>query len=112
MKVLWDRGDSTVAEVQQEMDGDRTLAHNTIATILSRLAKDNVVDVRRDGRTNVYRPKVEEQAIKQTMVSGLLSRLFDGNASALVHHLVREGELDASELESLAKLVSRKADKR
>lgn len=106
MKVLWDHGESTVSEVLQALETERSLAHNTVATILTRLASDGIVTVRREGRMNVYKPALAENTVKRTMVSGLLARLFEGDASALVHHLVSEGELDADELESLAKLVS------
>ena len=106
MKTLWERGEATVADVQADLKDDRPIAHNTVATVLSRLVNDGVLSVRRDGRTNVYRPVVAETAVKRTMVSNLLSRLFEGNASALVHHLVSEGELNPQELEDLARLVA------
>ncbi|NNE34767.1 MAG: BlaI/MecI/CopY family transcriptional regulator [Rhodothermales bacterium] len=113
MKVLWERGESTVSEVQQQLKDERTFAHNTVATVLTRLVDDRVVAVRKIGRANTYRPTVAERAVKSTMVMGLVSRMFEGSPSALVHHLLSEGEIDPAELESLARLVgrSKKSDK-
>ena len=46
------------------------------------------------------------------MVAALTERLFEGDPSALVHHLIDEGEIDADELARLRKLVASRGGKR
>ena len=48
MRVLWERGEATVAEVRDELAG-RDLALTTVATVLSRLEKQDVVARRMEG---------------------------------------------------------------
>ena len=43
------------------------------------------------------------------MTGDLLSRLFDGSASAMVLNLIETADLDADELTELRRLISRKA---
>ncbi len=50
LKVLWDRSEATVTDVQQALQADRPLAATTIATLLSRLARRGVVAYRTEGR--------------------------------------------------------------
>jgi len=108
MRVLWSRGQASTAEVAEVLAQSRGLAHTTIATLLSRLEKRGVVGSHKDGRQLVYRPLVAEQAVRRSMVSGLLGSLFGGDARALVTHLVREDEIAPGDLEQLRKLLSSK----
>ena len=50
MRILWDRAEATVVEVQTRLRPERDLAQTTIATLLSRLEKRGVVEHRLDGR--------------------------------------------------------------
>ncbi|MCP5474777.1 MAG: BlaI/MecI/CopY family transcriptional regulator [Lysobacterales bacterium] len=108
MRVLWRRGQASTAEVAEVLAQSRGLAHTTIATLLSRLEKRGVVESHRDGRQLVYRPLVEEGAVRRSMVSGLLGSLFGGDARALVTHLLREDEIAPGDLEQLRQLLSNK----
>ncbi|MCB1629609.1 MAG: BlaI/MecI/CopY family transcriptional regulator [Xanthomonadales bacterium] len=108
MRVLWRRGQASTAEVAEVLAQSRGLAHTTIATLLSRLEKRGVVASHKDGRQLVYRPLVAEQAVRRSMVSGLLGSLFGGDARALVTHLLREDEIAPGDLEQLRQLLSNK----
>ena len=50
LRVLWERSEATVAQVQGALLADRPLAATTIATLLSRLEKRGIVAYRIKGR--------------------------------------------------------------
>jgi predicted transcriptional regulator len=111
MRSLWRRGDASVSDVAADLEAQRGLAHTTVATLLTRLEKRGVVKHRRDGRQLVYQALVTEDAVRTSMVADLLETLFQGDAKALVAHLVREDELAPGDLEKLrAKLKAAKRD--
>jgi predicted transcriptional regulator len=105
MKILWDRGEATVAEVHDGLYDDRQLAPTTIATMLRKMEDKGVVDHRVDGRHFVYRPTISEHEVRSTMVSELVDRLFAGDPAALVSHLVDDRSLTADELERVRELL-------
>ena len=105
MRVLWQTGQSSTAEVAAELGKQRGLAHTTVATLLNRLEKRGVVSSTRDGRQLIYRPQVEETAVRRSMVSGLLGSLFGGDAKALVAHLLEEDEIAPKDLERVQALL-------
>lgn len=106
MRVVWQRGEATVAEVQEALRQERGLALTTIATMLKRLEIRGVVDHRLEGRQFVYRARVTEDLVKSSMVGQLTSRLFKGDPLALLSHLITEYEIDPGELPRLAKLIT------
>ncbi len=106
MRVLWARGEATVADVHEALEPERGLALTTIATMLVKMEKKGVVDHRADGRKFIYRPLVSEDQVTRSMVAGLTSQLFRGDAMALVNHLLSEHEIDRRELNQLRELIS------
>jgi BlaI family penicillinase repressor len=106
MRVLWARGEATVAEVQEALEDERGLALTTIATMLMKMEKKGVVDHRTDGRKFVYRPTVTEKQVRRSMVSDLTSQLFRGDVTALVNHLLSEHAIEQEELAQLRAMIS------
>lgn len=98
MRVLWDRGETSTAEVAAAIADERGLAHTTIATLLTRLEKRGVVVQRREGRQLFYRAAVEEAAVRRSMVADLIGSLFAGDANELVAHLVEEADIAPGDL--------------
>lgn len=110
MRVLWRGGEASVADVHGALDAERGLAPTTIATMLRKMEDKGVVTHRAEGRKFIYRPAVSEAAVRRTMVGELTDRLFRGEVTALVSHLLAEHEIDAGELERLRALVAREPD--
>lgn len=106
MRVLWERGTASVAEVHQALPERHSRALTTIATMLSKMEKKGVVRHRNEGRLFVYEPTVSEAEVRRTMVSELADHLFGGDFKALVTHLIDEKEIDARELDSLKRAIS------
>jgi BlaI family penicillinase repressor len=110
MRVLWSRQASTVAEVVEAMRDTRPLAHTTVATVLSRLEKRELVVSWRDGRQLVFRALASEEQVQRSMVSGLVSNLFAGNAGALMSYLVRSQDVGSDDLAKIRAMLASKGD--
>lgn len=105
VRVLWAHPESSTAEVAAALAASRGIAHTTVATLLIRLEKRGVVKSRREGRALHYRACVSEDAVRRSMVSDLLERMFGGDPRALAAHLVEHAKLspeDLTELKALA----------
>lgn len=106
MRILWSRGEASVADVHEALEPERGLALTTIATMLAKMEKKGVVDHRAEGRRFIYRPTVSEGQVRRSMVTDLTSQLFRGDVFALVNHLLSEHEIDPRELDQLRDLIA------
>ncbi|HEX5759443.1 MAG TPA: BlaI/MecI/CopY family transcriptional regulator [Thermoanaerobaculia bacterium] len=106
LRVLWERGEATVADVHEALAAARGLAPTTIATMLQKLERKGVVDHRIEGRRFVYRPLISEDQVTRSMVSELTTQLFRGDVTALVSHLLSEHDVDRAELARLRALIA------
>ena len=98
MRVLWHQGEATSADVHAALYEERGLAPTTIATMLRKMEDKGVVSHRREGRLFVYTATVSESSVQRTMVNEIVDRLFSGDPTALVSHLIEDTQLSADEL--------------
>jgi BlaI family penicillinase repressor len=106
MRVLWQRGEAAVTDVHDDLEAERGLAPTTVATMLAKMERKGVVAHHTEGRRFIYRPLVDEQQVRRSMVDELTSQLFAGDVSALVNHLLSEHSIDARELAELRTLIA------
>ncbi len=111
MHALWSRGEASVADIAAALADSRDLAHTTVATVLTRLARRGMVEARRDGRQLLYRATVAEPEVRRSMVGDLLRTVFGGDPKALLAHLVSEREVSTRDLERVRALLARKPGK-
>ena len=96
--VLWERGEATVAEIWEALHAERGLAQTTLATVLTRLERRDVVAHRTRARQYVYRALVTEAEAQHSMVRELTDRLFEGDVTALVSHLLSARDVSPGDL--------------
>lgn len=106
VRILWERGPSTVVEVQDGLAPDRQLAQTTVATILTRLEKRGIVRHEARGRLFVYRSLVTEPQVRRSMVSELTDLLFDGSPAALISHLLSDKQIGHGDLDEVKRLIA------
>ena len=112
MQVLWERGEATVAEVREALKEQRPLAHTTIATMLTKLERNRQVAHRTEGRVNVYRSLIKEEKVSRSMVTDLATRLFDGDVTQMMHHLLDGCDVTHEELTRLKALIRKKENEK
>ena len=110
LRVLWDRGEATAAEVHAAMhEQDRELAPTTVSTMLSRLEKKGTITHRVDGRQYIYRALVSEAEVRGSMLTRVTDYFFGGDVSALVSHLVERRGVDPDDVARLKQLLAQRS---
>jgi predicted transcriptional regulator len=108
MQVLWDREEASVGAVRDALAPLRRLAYTTVGTMLSKMEDKGLVTHRSDGRVNLYRPVVEREQVRRSMVADLAERLFQGDVSQMVCHLLNGESVTREDLAELKRLIRRK----
>lgn len=106
LRVLWDRGPSTVRQVLEELRRrGRRLAYTTVQTFLTRLEAKGAVASKRTGMPFVFEPRISREKMSNTRVRRLVAEFFDGAAGPLVLQLVRSERLSRDEIDELLTLI-------
>src|ERR671926_1840743 len=105
LRLLWDQSELTVAQIWEQLYPERKLAQTTVATIVARLQRRRILARRtRDGQF-VYRALVTEADVQHSMVSELTERLFAGDVTALVSHLLSARDIAPGDVARLKKMI-------
>jgi predicted transcriptional regulator len=107
MDVLWERGPSLVAEVQDALDDK--LAYTTVLTILRTLEGKGYVAHEQEGRGHRYFAAVKQRAAQESALQHLTRKLFKGSTELLFTRLVADQKLSAEQIRKMRKLLADKS---
>ena len=105
LRLLWDQGELTVAQLWEQLYAERKLAQTTIATIVARLQRRRILARRMKDKQFVYRALVTEPDVQHSMVSELTERLFAGDVTALVSHLLSDRDMTPGDLARVRTMI-------
>jgi predicted transcriptional regulator len=106
MQVLWERGASTVQQVQERLQGEP--AYTTVQTILNIMAQKKRVQRTPRGRAFEYAAALEQEKARGRAVEDLVQRMFGGRVDALLMNLVKSKKVDKQTLARLKKAIEDK----
>ena len=76
--------------------------------MLAKMEAKGLVEHRSDGRVNLYRPIVEREQVRRSMMADLAERLFQGDVSQMLCHLLDGEGVTQEDLAELKRLIRRK----
>ncbi len=110
MKVLWSRGESSVADMVAAVADASPLAYTSVLTTIRVLEKKGYVQHRELGRAFVYSPRVAEHEAGRSEVRHLLQRFFGNSREQLLLSLLGDGEMSPEELKRLKEAIASAPD--
>jgi BlaI family penicillinase repressor len=106
MKVLWDKGASTVAEVVKELEGRLHWKPRTVQTLIRRLAEKGALAVESVGREFRYSPAVAQDQCQHEVSRSFLDRVFNGRLTPFVAGLMEREEVSKDDLAALREVLA------
>ena len=110
MEAFWNRGASSIREVQESFPAKRRPAYTTIQTTVYRLEEKGAV--RRVGKVanfHVFEAAISRDAAQRTLIDDLLA-VFGGRTQPVMAHLIESGKLTLDDVKEAEKLL-RKLEK-
>ncbi len=107
MDLFWQQGELGVAQVWKLLVDRRSVARNTVQTMLTRLADRGWLRARTEGNAFYYRAARPRKSAISDLVSSLLDAAFSGSASGLVMNLLENHKLSPDEAKRIRQLIDR-----
>lgn len=106
LRVLWQRGPSTVREVQETLGETKTTGYTTVLKMLQIMTEKGLVRRDERQRAHVYEARLAQEQTQQQLVGDLLDRVFDGSATSLVMQaLATKKKTSAEELSRIRQIL-------
>jgi predicted transcriptional regulator len=107
LRVLWDRGPSTVREVHDALEGGKPAGYTTTLKLMQIMAAKGLVERDEAARAHVYKAAPAREEVEREMVGDLLDRLFAGSAVQLVQRALSMKRATPEELREIRRMISR-----
>ena len=103
MQKLWDRGESSIRQIQEAFPEKGRPGYTTIQMTMYRMELKKIVRrVRKVGNFHVFEALISRDAAQQKLVDELLA-LFGGRTQLVMTHLVRSGKLKLQDVREAEK---------
>ena len=106
--VLWDRGPSTVRQVQDVLTEQRPTGYTTVLKLLQIMTEKQLVSRDESDRTHVYRARWSQSETQRQLLDDLLERAFGGSAMTLVMQALAGTKATPEDLAEIRRLIEEK----
>jgi BlaI family transcriptional regulator, penicillinase repressor len=113
LRVLWERGPSTVRQVHEVLvERVGPTAYTTALKLMQIMTEKGLVRRDESDRTHVYQARLTEGQTQRQLVRDLLDRAFGGSASKLVMQALNARRATPEELGEIRKLIEARREAR
>jgi len=105
LRILWERGPSTVRQVHDILGQERTAAYTTALKLLQIMTEKGLVERDERDRTHIYRARLSQETTQRQLVRDLVDRAFGGSSSKLVMQALATKRASAEELRDIRKAI-------
>ncbi len=109
LNVLWDRGPSTVREVQYALE-DQVVGYTTVLKMLQIMLDKGLVLRDDSSRAHVYESAFPAEQVQSHLVENLLDDAFKGSAKNLILRALSVKPSTPAELDEIRKLIDKLED--
>lgn len=107
LQVLWQKGPSTVRQVNDILNKKREIGYTTTLKLLQIMAEKRLVVRDTSDRIHIYEAAVGETITQQHLLKRFVDTLFRGSASQLVMQALGNHEASSEELDEIKLLIEK-----
>src|SRR3984893_17614656 len=107
LRVLWERGPSTVRDVHEDLNQHAPTGYTTVLKLLQIMTEKGLVVRDETQRAHIYESSYGEQKTQRQLLSDLADRAFGGSAAKLVMQALSGRKASADELNEIRDLLDR-----
>jgi BlaI family penicillinase repressor len=105
LRVLWERGPSTVRQVHESLTVARETGYTTTLKLMQIMTDKGLVTRDESTRTHVYAARASQEMTQSQLVNDLVDRAFGGSAAELVLRALSTHKASDEELSEIRRLI-------
>ena len=112
LRVLWERGPSTVRQVHEALSGTRETGYTTTLKLMQIMADKGLVTRDESSRTHIYEARASQEHTQRQLLNDLVERAFGGSAAELVLRALSSHKTSDDELREIRRLIDEAREER
>lgn len=111
MNLIWSSSPIEATEVVDQIAAVNGWSPATVKTMLHRLVRKGALATEQNGKKYLYTPAVRREACVREASRSFIERVFGGDATPALIHLVKTAKLTAKDVEEIRALLNKKANR-
>jgi len=111
MELVWDKKEARVLEITAALNLQRTIARNTVRTLMERMEEKGWLTHRVEGRSFIYAPTVPREESLGQRVLDMVDKACGGNPEKLMMALLQYRGLSDDEARRIALMIEEAKNK-
>lgn len=105
LRVLWERGASTVRDVHEALSASHASGYTTVLKLLQIMTDKGLVVRDESQRAHVYAARLSERRTQRQLLGDLVDRAFGGSSAKLVLNALSDIPASSEELRRIRALL-------
>ncbi|OPX86863.1 BlaI/MecI/CopY family transcriptional regulator [Pelotomaculum sp. PtaB.Bin117] len=106
MKILWELGHATSAQIVHRLTTTSEWKPKTIQTLITRLAAKGAIKAEKtETKAFLYSPLVGQSEYRAYAGKSFLQKVYDGSLNLMIASFIKEQKISQTEIDSLKKLL-------
>ncbi|HET7436154.1 MAG TPA: BlaI/MecI/CopY family transcriptional regulator [Thermoanaerobaculia bacterium] len=106
LRVLWQRGASTVREVHEALSQSQDSGYTTVLKLMQIMTEKGLVVRDESNRAHVYSTSISEQRTQRQLLGDLMDRAFGGSPAKLVMQALSGRKATNEELTAIREMLN------
>src|SRR5262245_19172182 len=107
LRVLWNRGPSTVRQVQDVLGRKKKTGYTTVLKFMQIMVEKGLLSRDDTAFAHVYEARVPREQTQRNIVADLLDRVFEGSMSRMVVQALAAKGATSEELAEIRKILKK-----
>lgn len=107
LQVLWERGPSTVREVNDALNAHREVGYTTTLKMMQIMLEKRQVNRNDKSRTHIYSALIKESDTQRKMLDKFIDATFKGSTMKLVMQALGNHKTSQEELDEIKALIKK-----
>ncbi len=101
MRLLWENGESSVAQLVEALENDTAWNKNTVFTMLKRLQEKGFVKLAEEKRPQKYAAAISREDASGYAANSFFERVYNGSMAQFVSAIAGNGKLTKADIEDM-----------
>ena len=101
LNLLWRHQEASVQFINDELNKLRPIGYTTTLKTMQLMAQKGWLDRRMEGKSHIYRALLQEDEIKENLLSRFIESTFMGSRSQLLMRLFGQQKVSSEEIREL-----------
>ena len=107
LRVLWERGPSTVRQIHEQLSSKRETGYTTTLKLMQIMVQKRLLVRDESNRSHLYRDAQAQEKTQRQLVKSLVQRAFGGSVPGLVMQALSAKKASAEDLAEIRRLLDK-----